>query len=108
MATKTNSTETLDKPAYFVINPYHDEIHNAPPPFTPIKRTRWWDGTCIKVINKERSHNYWIQAWRKELTVNHDVDNRFNKKLNDIRKMCQDLSLIKRSIDRQTWRLYSY
>ena len=108
MATKFDSTETLDKPDYFVINPYHEEIHNAPPPFTPIKRSTWWDGTCIKVINKKMSHGYWIQAWRKELTINHEVDNRFNKKMDELRDICQNLYSIKKSIDRQTWRLYSY
>ena len=108
MDTKFDYSNPDDKPDYLVINPYHDEIHHAPPPFAPIKRTRWWDGTCIKVINKKMSHGYWIHAWRKELTIRHGVDEKFDKKIEELRKICQNLNLIKRSIDRQTWRLYSY
>ena len=88
-----------DEPSYFVINPYHVEITNAPLPYAPLKRYQWWDGTCIKVINKEKFRNYWVQAWRKELIIGYDdIDRKFNKKMREIQKLSDDLNNIKRHL----------
>ena len=54
-----------------VFNPLHSEMKNVPIPFSLIKRGNWSDGTCVKIINREKSYNYWIEAWREELTLSY-------------------------------------
>tara|TARA_B100000989_G_scaffold267093_1_gene220973 strand:+ start:65 stop:358 length:294 start_codon:yes stop_codon:yes gene_type:complete len=97
MTKKFDYSVPHDKPDYFVINPYHEQIHN-----TNIQNLTGNPLTfpLIRPVTKTK----WVIKFR----INNDVYNRFNKKLDDIRKMSEDLSLIKQSIDRQIQQLHSY
>lgn len=98
MATKFDYSDLHDKPDYFVINPYHYEIHNTNTIQNLAGNPRTFP--LIRSVTKTK--------WGIKFRINNDVDNRFNKKLDDIRKMSEDLSLIKHSIDRQTRQLHTY
>jgi len=94
-------TKTIDTlPAYMVINPLHIEMETAPHRFAVIKREEWWDGTCIKVVKTRGSGSYWVQAWKKELTLDYQVEERFDNKMQEIRKIVQELDTIKENLNR--------
>tara|TARA_Y100001970_G_scaffold293251_1_gene438784 strand:- start:2212 stop:2499 length:288 start_codon:yes stop_codon:yes gene_type:complete len=84
------------KPKYLVINPLHSELDNAPLPYENLKRYKWWDGTLIKVINTEKSYKYWCQAWKKELNISYDIDDKFNEKMQSICDISNRLKNIKK------------
>ena len=94
-------TKTIDtSPTYMVINPLHIEMETAPHRFAVIKREEWWDGTCIKVAKTRASGSYWVQAWKKELTLDYQVEERFDNKMQEIRKIVQELDTIKENLNR--------
>ena len=94
-------TKTIDtSPTYMVINPLHIEMETAPHRFAVIKREEWWDGTCIKVAKTRGSGSYWVQAWKKELTLDYQVEERFDNKMQEIRKIVQELDTIKENLNR--------
>ena len=94
-------TKTIDTfPTYLVINPLHIETQTAPHRFALIKREDWWDGTCVKVAKTRDSGSYWVQAWKKELTLNYKVDERFNNKMQEIRKIVHQLDAIKENLNK--------
>lgn len=89
-----------DYPTYLVINPLHVEMQNAPSRFAYIERKEWWDGTSIKVNNKEKSEEYWVQAWKKELILNYDIiDDKFNEKIKHIKNISDQLNNIKKNLE---------